>query len=617
MPAAPRSAPRQAYGLLLLLASLPAFAASPAPSPELPLEPLLVGEFSLQAGRLDEAARNYLAAARAAGDPELAQRATRIALLAKDDALAREALAYWRRLAGRAPGQQLDLGVSEATLALRAGNERAAIRQLTTLLAAPGDDGWRHALGALAGGARSPRQAADVLARLVEQGALPPTLQAWLAFGGLAQRLDRPALAERIVDEVVRRFPGDPRVALLRASQLREADRPAEARAVVEGLRALTATDADLRLAVAREFDALGDRAAAAAVLAQGPQDDQTYALRATLLARAEDKAALTALYEDLARDAERPEPGRRLLLGQVAEFLKRFDEALRWYESVPGGPQRWLARLRSAGVLHKLGRGKEAVDSLRAVQQDASADDEVRRDAYLLEASLWQEDRDDARELDAFARGLAAFPDEPEILYARALAWERRDDVARAEADLRRILVAQPESVAALNALGYTLADRTDRYREALELIDRARAAEPENAAIVDSYGWVLYRLGRHEEALAELQRAFALQKDAEIAAHVGEVLWVLGRRDEAMRYFEEARKLDPESRALARALHKTGAKLPPAPAPAPAPGPPPAPAQAQAPAPAAPEPMTPRGPDVSPSAQPGSPAVSAGDRP
>src|SRR3546814_2410009 len=100
---------------------------------------------------------------------------------------------------------------------------------------------------------------------------------------------------------------------------------------------------------------------------------------------------------------------------------------------------------------------------------------------------------------------------------------WERRDDIPRAEADLRRILVADPENVATLNALGYTLADRTTRYEEALQLIDRARVADPDNPAIIDSHGWVLYRLGRNEEAVAELRRAFAMPKDAEIGAHLG----------------------------------------------------------------------------------------------
>jgi tetratricopeptide (TPR) repeat protein len=145
---------------------------------------------------------------------------------------------------------------------------------------------------------------------------------------------------------------------------------------------------------------------------------------------------------------------------------------------------------------------------------------------------------------------------------------WERRDDIARAEADLRRVLAIDADDVSALNALGYTLADRTDRYREALELISRALAAQPDNAAIIDSHGWVLYRLGKPEEALTELRRAFTKQKDAEIAAHVAEVLWKLGRKDEALKYFAEAREIDPKSRSLQRALEATGATLPPAPA-------------------------------------------------
>ncbi|MGJ4727771.1 tetratricopeptide repeat protein, partial [Luteimonas sp. SDU101] len=317
----------------------------------------------------------------------------------------------------------------------------------------------------------------------------------------------------------------------------------------------------ELRLAMAPEYDALGDLVAAERVLAQGPQDRRSYALRASLLARAEDKVSLAALYDELRRGAADPEPQQRLLLGQVAEFLDRHAEALDWYHGVPGGEARLQARLRAANVLHELGRGEEAYAALQRLQVDGSIDESARRAAYLLEGELRAKDGDLDAENDAYARGLGDWPDEPSLLYARALMWERRDDIARAEADLRRILVAEPENVAALNALGYTLADRTDRYDEALELIDRARVAEPGNAAIIDSYGWVLYRLGRLDEALVELRRAYTLQKDAEIAAHIAEVLWMLDRRDEARRYFDDARRLDPDNRSLRRALEKTGA--------------------------------------------------------
>jgi tetratricopeptide (TPR) repeat protein len=522
------------------------------------LEATIAGEFALQAGKLDEAARWYLDAARsAAGDAGLAERATRISLLAGDDVATAAALGLWRE---RAPAS-LALRAAELTLALRREDEAAARRDLASLLRDPGPDGWRSALGALGGGGKHPQLVAKLLGEAVDGGMVPDQLQAWLAFGGLAQRLDEPALAARIVDAVIARFPGEPRVALLHASQLRESGKQDEARAILAGLEPATRADADLRLLVASEYDALGEPSAAAAVLARGPQDDRSYRLRASLLARADDREALTALYQSLERDSARPDPRRRLLLGQVAEFLERNADALQWYRSVPGGDERWQAELRAASVLHALKRDAEAWTSLRGLQADAAADDDVRRDAYLLEAELRQKDQDAGGELDAFARGLAAFPDDGALLYARGLAWERRDDIARAEADFRRILVAEPENVATLNALGYTLADRTTRYTEALELIDRARVADPGNAAIIDSYGWVLYRLGRNDEALVQLRRAFSLQKDPEIAAHLGEVLWVSGNKEEARRFFEEGRKLDPDNRALKRALAKTGA--------------------------------------------------------
>jgi len=539
----------------LASAALLASAASGAAprTPDSALASTIAGEFALQAGKLDDASRWYLEAARASqGDAGMAERAARIALLADDRERAAQALALWRQ---RAPGSAV-LGAAEATLSLRRGDVAAARGQLEALLRNGSDDGWRYALAALGGGSKDPAVTADLLQQLVDSKAIPNVLQAWLAFGGLAQKLDQQALAERIVDEVVVRFPNEPRVALLRASQLRESGKVGEARNALAALDVASRQNQDMRLAVAAEYDALGDARMAADVLSRGPQDTQSYSLRASLLAKADDTAALQQLYEQLQRDSSRPDPERRLLLGQTAEFLKRMDEALAWYRGVPGGPQRWQARLRAANVLHELKRDAEAFTDLRKLQADASVDPDARRDAYLLEADLRQDGGDPKGEMDAFARGLAAYPDDGALLYARSLSWERRDDIARAEADLRKVLVAEPDNVAALNALGYTLADRTTRYAEALQLIDRARVAEPDNPAIIDSYGWVLYRLGRTREALVELRRAFTLQKDPEIAAHLGEVLWVSGDKSEARKVLEEARKLDPDNRSLQRAL-------------------------------------------------------------
>ncbi len=570
MPAFPISNRRRPALLAACLALFAgaALAAKPEAPAADPLQPAMAGEYALQAGKLDEAARWYLDAAKAAdGDAVLAERATRIALLAKDDASAAAALKLWRSRAGRS----LAMRGAEATLALRRKDESLARRELQALMRGEGDGktvekgGWRYALVALDAGSGDPKLTGRLLGQLID--AIPEQLEAWLAFGEFSQQLQRNDLAEKIVARVIAKFPDEPAVTLLQASQLRESGKDDEARKVLAGLTVSSAQSPELMFAVARQYSAMGDHTRAAEVIAVGPQDERSYTLRAAYLAQADDKAGVGKVYDELKRDSAAPDPERRLLLGQVAEFIERYGEALDWYTSVPGGPQRWQARLRSATVLHKLKRADEAYARLRGLQTDADAGEDTRRDGYLLEAELRKEDNNPNGELDSYARALAAFPDDPQLLYARALMWERRDEIPRAEADFRKILAIDADDVNALNALGYTLADRTDRYQEALELISRAIAAQPDSAAIIDSYGWVLYRLGRNDEALVELRRAFTKQKDAEIAAHVAEVLWALGQKDEARRFFEESRKIDPKSRSLLRALEKTRVTLPPLP--------------------------------------------------
>ena len=563
MPNSHRSCLRPLLVVALLALTLPVAArtpAAPAAAVQPHVDPMvasLAAEFALQGGQLPQAARQYLDAARAAQDPVLAERATRIALLADEDALARQALQLWQALA---PSPSQSERMVATSLALRAGQKRQAQRELAALMAEP--NGWRAGLTALTGAVG--KQSALVVTMLndiINQGSLPNDLQAWLSFGGLAQRLEQPKLVDAIIGQVVTRFPAEPKVALLRAQLLREAGKVEQARGVLAALEPAAQQSSPLRWALAGEYAALGDPGKAAQVLAQGAQDDSSYAQRAALLDTAKDKAGLAALYAEVKQGATEPSPSRRLLLGQLAESLEHYDDALRWYANVPGQQAQGVARMRSANVLYAMQHQQQAFDALRGIQADASLRDEDRRDGYLLEAELRLKDKDVNAERDAFARGLAAFPDNLELLYARALMWERQDQIDKAEADLRRVLVIAPDNVAALNALGYTLADRTKRYREALELIDRARVADPSNAAIIDSYGWVLFKLGKSREALDYLRRAYAQQKDPDIASHLGHVLWVLGQKAEARKYFDEARKLEPENRSLQRALQETGA--------------------------------------------------------
>jgi tetratricopeptide (TPR) repeat protein len=514
------------------------------------LGPALQGEFALQSGDGASAAQKYLEAAQQADDPALAQRAADVALLAHENGLATRALARWRQLDPTSD----DLASAEAVLALRMGERANASRDLLAILGAHGD-GWKRAIRVLASATDS-ATSAQVASDLLEQGHWPQDIPAWLAFGALSQRLGDPALTRRIVGDVVRRFPNEPHVWLLESERLREQGDPVAARHAVEQALGLAAGDTDVRSAAAAELALLKDRKAAAAALAKGPQDDRSYIARAAYLAEADDSDGLAKLYAEVKALAPTPDAARRLLLGQLAEYLKRDDEALSWYRGVPGGAQHDEAQNRIAIVLDARGDLDGALHALRDLQHDDGADGDAQRDSFQIEAELLARHQRKDEALATYGRGLAIFDGEPGLLYGRALLLEGMDRVAEAESDLRNIVEMQPDNAEALNALGYTLADRTKRYAEAQVLIERALRLQPDSPAILDSLGWVQHRLGRDAEALRNLRRAFALQKDAEIAAHLGEVMWLGGDKDAARAVWKQGLAIDKDNRAIQNVL-------------------------------------------------------------
>jgi tetratricopeptide (TPR) repeat protein len=236
--------------------------------------------------------------------------------------------------------------------------------------------------------------------------------------------------------------------------------------------------------------------------------------------------------------------------VGQLAEAMERPpEETLDWYSRVRQGDRLDNARLRSALVLGSNDQLPKARIILARLQ-NGNAQTAAR--AFLAEGGLLRDADMKADALEVFDRGLDLLQDNTDLLFARALLAESMDMLDVTEADLRRVLEIRKDDPNALNALGYTLADRTDRLDEAYDLIKRALDQMPNEAAIVDSMGWVCFKLGRHEEAISYLERAIEIQFDSEIAAHLGEVLWAMGREQDAMALWDKALGLEPDSLVL-----------------------------------------------------------------
>lgn len=258
--------------------------------------------------------------------------------------------------------------------------------------------------------------------------------------------------------------------------------------------------------------------------------------------------------YLNLALEQDPRNDLPRIYLGEIATSENKLDEAEQWLRAVTDADQVFSARLRLAEVINKrdgIDAALRELEEIHPVSSDQQAELALIRNEMLVE----EERYGDAR--TALDRVIDDQPDNIELLYARAMVAAQQDDVAGLEKDLRKVLKQNPDHVHSMNALGYTLADKTDRIEEADALVSSALSRRPDDPFILDSYGWVKFRQGDLKEAEKYLQRALSLRNDPEIAAHLVEVMWVQGRKTEALALWEKANSDFPDNKLL-DAIHK-----------------------------------------------------------
>ncbi len=237
--------------------------------------------------------------------------------------------------------------------------------------------------------------------------------------------------------------------------------------------------------------------------------------------------------------------------LGRIQQNEGEIMEAIANYDLVLNGDY-WLdAKLRSAGLLARSGKPDAALARLESLNRQGQSDN-IRIQVYLAKGEVLRSESRHKEAYTMYNRALTMSPENTELLYARALTAEKLDMLDVTESDLKMVIMREPDNATALNALGYTLADRTERLNEAREYILKAAQLLPDDPAILDSLGWVHYRLGQYKDAIKWLSKAFEQLQDAEIAAHLGEALWMDGQTQKAKQIWSKGKKLNGNQTVL-----------------------------------------------------------------
>jgi tetratricopeptide (TPR) repeat protein len=241
--------------------------------------------------------------------------------------------------------------------------------------------------------------------------------------------------------------------------------------------------------------------------------------------------------------------------LGQLAEETKRYDEAIARYREVTEGDRAWLAKLRIGAMIAKKGDIAAARSYLDGLNPESA---ERRVELAQAEAQLLRDAGDYKTAYAVLTAALERQADSVDLLYDVAMVAEKLDRIDEVESRLKRLIELKPDNAQALNALGYTLVDRTPRTAEGLKLIEKALQIAPDDPFILDSMGWANYRLGKLDDSEKFLRRAFSDQADPEIAAHLGEVLWAKGERERATELWQSQLKASPDNPVLIETMRR-----------------------------------------------------------
>ncbi|KFI23610.1 tetratricopeptide repeat protein [Nitrosococcus oceani] len=515
---------------------------------------LLSADIAGQRGQIGYAMEVYLQAAGETRDPRLAERATRIALFARDISAATQAARLWVR----ADPSNGDARQALVSLLLGQQQYNEAENHLEHLVALSPESGERTFLkiATMLAGSADPETALALMGNLSAFQANDP--DALYGYAYLALQLKQLDLALSTVERVIIQRPEADRPLIMRARILQQQGREEMALESLETVIENEEASIPLRLAYGQMLMEAGQVAKAERLfeqLEQAQPENPDVLLAQGLLAmeRLEYKPA-EDYFQRLLKLGQNVDQAR-FYLGRLAELQSNAGKAIDWYASITGGRLMVDAQVRQAVVTAQQGNLPAARQHLQLLSRKfpTQADRfQLAEGEILINAGRYEE------AMSHYDNALHSRPDDTNLLYARALVAENLGQLDIAEQDLQRVITLEPSNAEALNALGYTLADRTRRLEEALRYISRAMRLKPNNAFILDSMGWVHYRLGNYDKAEKYLREAMELRKDPEIAAHLGEVLWAKGDREGARQVWQHTLKMNQGNKVLLEVMQR-----------------------------------------------------------
>lgn len=511
---------------------------------------LLSAELAGQRNRLDIALDNYVTQAINTQDPGVSERAFRIAEYLGADQAALDTSLIWVK---NAP-DDIEAQRAAAIQLARNGRYDESLVYMEKVLQAKGDTHFDFlALAAIETDAdtRAGLQKSfdSLLAKHPDNGQL---------IFGKALLMQQDGDAEGALKLLEKNPPQNGEVApiLLRARLLQSLNRGDEALPLLKKSVSQYPDDKRLGLTYARTLVEQNRMTEAkvqfASLVEQYPEDDELrFSLALVCLEGKSWDEAEGYLQELIERDSH--VDSAHLNLGRIAEERNDPEGALVEYALVGPGSEYLPAQLRQADILISHGRGAEASKKLASAR---GAQPDYAIQLYLIEAETLAANNQTDRAWSTLQQALKQYPDDLNLLYSRAMLAEKRNDLDQMERDLRAIIKREPDNAMALNALGYTLSDRTTRYTEAKALIQQAYDLNPDDPAVLDSLGWVNYRLGNLDEAERLLRQALERFPDQEVAAHLGEVLWANGKQREAKTIWGTFLKENPDSPILRKTI-------------------------------------------------------------